>query len=62
MESKLDYVSTGVDNIRLDMKDQGRQINAINDRLIRCEESTKSAHKRLDNSDKKIEALEESKN
>lgn len=48
LETKLDYVSKGVDDIRLDIRDQGRKIEGMNDRLIRCEESTKSAHHRLD--------------
>lgn len=48
MEAKLDYVSNGVDSIRLDMKEQGRRIDGINERLIRTEESTKSAHHRID--------------
>ena len=48
LESKLDYVSQGVDDIRLDMKDHGRKIESLNERLVRVEESTKSAHHRLD--------------
>lgn len=48
LEAKLDYVSKGVDDIRLDIRDQGRKIEGMNDRLIRCEESTKSLHHRLD--------------
>ncbi|OPJ60335.1 hypothetical protein [Clostridium oryzae] len=48
VETKLDYVSKGVDDIRLDIKDQGRQIKDITERLVKVEESTKSAHHRLD--------------
>jgi len=48
LESKLDYVSKGVDDIKLDMRDQARQINDVAERVTRVEESTKSAHKRLD--------------
>lgn len=48
LEVKLDYVSKGIDDIKLDHKDMGRQLISINDRLIVVEESTKSAHKRLD--------------
>lgn len=48
MASKLDYISTGVDNIRLDIKAQDAKISNIIERLIKVEESTKSAHHRLD--------------
>lgn len=50
--AKLDYISKGVDDIRLDFKDQARKINGINERLIRVEESAKSAHKRIDECEK----------
>ncbi|MBU3098398.1 MULTISPECIES: hypothetical protein [Clostridium] len=52
LETKLDYVSKGVDDIRLDNKDQNRRINDISDKVARVEESTKSAHKRLDELEK----------
>lgn len=45
---KLDYLKTGIDDIKLDNKDMGRQLININDRLIVVEESTKSARKRID--------------
>lgn len=46
--SKVDYIARGVDDIKLDLKDQARKIESQNERLIRVEESAKSAHKRLD--------------
>lgn len=48
IEAKLDYVSKGVEDIRLDMRDHGRQINDLTERIVRVEESTKSAHHRMD--------------
>lgn len=48
VETKLDYISKGVDDIRLDIKAQARDIQALKERIIKCEESTKSAHKRID--------------
>jgi septal ring factor EnvC (AmiA/AmiB activator) len=48
VETKIDYISKGVDDIRIDIKAQDRKIIDISERLIRVEESTKSAHKRLD--------------
>ena len=52
LETKLDYAIKGIDDIKLDNRDQGRQINVINERMARVEESTKSAHKRLDEIEK----------
>ncbi|MEK5330244.1 hypothetical protein [Lysinibacillus sp. FSL W8-0992] len=46
--SKVDYIARGVDDIRLDLKDQGRKIEALNEKSIRNEESAKQAHKRID--------------
>lgn len=54
LETKLDYVSKGVDDIRLDIKDQGRKIDGMNERLTRVEESAKSAHHRIDGIEEKI--------
>ena len=48
-KAKLDYISKGVDDIRLDMKSQDRKINDAIERVAKVEESTKSAHKRIDN-------------
>ncbi|MEY9980063.1 hypothetical protein [Lysinibacillus sp. RC79] len=47
ISSKVDYIARGVDDIKLDFKDQARKIESQNERLIRVEESTKSANKRL---------------
>lgn len=46
--TKLDYISKGVDDIRLDIKAQDTKISNVIERLIKVEESTKSAHHRLD--------------
>ena len=43
---------TAVDEIRLDNKARDREMNEFNTRLIRVEESTKSAHKRIDGIEK----------
>lgn len=48
VETKLDYISKGVDDIRLDIKAQDRKIQDVVERVTRLEESTKSAHKRID--------------
>ncbi|QGH35123.1 hypothetical protein GI584_14195 [Gracilibacillus salitolerans] len=48
IETKLDNISNGVDNIRIDLRANERQIGALGERVTRVEESTKQAHKRLD--------------
>lgn len=45
---KLDYISKGVDDIRLDIKSANREIDSLKEKYIRVDESTKQAHKRLD--------------
>lgn len=55
IKAQLNYISKGVDDIRLDVKDQGRKIDGINERLVRVEESTKSAHHRIDGLEEKKE-------
>lgn len=50
--AKLDYISKGVDDIRLDIKTQDRKINEIIERVAKVEESSKSAHHRIDNIEK----------
>lgn len=48
IETKLDYVAKGIDDIKLDYREQSRHINSLDLRLVAAEESTKSAHKRID--------------
>lgn len=48
VETKLDYLIKGVDDIRLDIKAQDRKIQETIERVTRVEESAKSAHKRID--------------
>ncbi|MEG0133419.1 MAG: hypothetical protein RSA29_04345 [Clostridium sp.] len=50
--TQLNYISKGVDDIRIDIKAQQRDIQEIKERLIKNEESTKSAHKRIDGIEK----------
>lgn len=45
--TKLDYISKGVDDIRLDIKAQDKRIIDLAERVIKVEESTKSAHHRI---------------
>lgn len=48
IETKLDSIGLGVENIRIDLRANERQIGELSGKIIRVEESTKQAHKRLD--------------
>jgi len=48
IRTKLDSISKGVDDIRIDLKANEKQMIQMNEQLIRVDESTKSAHKRID--------------
>ncbi|MGO4540389.1 hypothetical protein [Paenibacillus sp. 2TAB19] len=52
MKTDVDYIKRGVDEMRLEMKDQGRRFDALSERVTRVEESAKQAHHRLDRMDK----------
>lgn len=44
---KVDYIKNGVDEVRLEQKDQGRRFDTLSERVTRVEESAKQAHHRL---------------
>lgn len=46
-KAQLNYITRGVDDIRIDQRLQASKLDGFNDRLIRVEESTKQAHKRI---------------
>lgn len=48
IKTKLDSIGKGVDDIRIDLKANEKQMNRMNEQIIRVDESTKSAHKRID--------------
>lgn len=48
IETKLNHISNGVDNIRIDLKTNERQVNELKQEMVEVRESTKSAHKRID--------------
>lgn len=53
ISTKIDYIQRGVDDIRLDIKAQDNKIENIIERLAKVEDSTKSAHHRLDRIEEK---------
>ena len=48
IETTLDGVRNGVDDIRVEMRSQQQQINGMSERVARVEESSKNAHRRID--------------
>ena len=48
LRADVRYIVKNVEDIRADQRTQGGRIDDHEKRLTRCEESTKSAHKRLD--------------
>lgn len=49
IDTKLDIISKNVDEIRLDNKDISKSIHSLAERVSVVEQSTKSAHHRIDN-------------
>jgi len=45
---KLETIGAGVNEIKADIRNVREDVNATRERLIVCEQSTKQAHKRLD--------------
>lgn len=48
LQSDVEYIKRGVDDLRLEVKDQGRRFDELAERVTRVEESAKQAHKRID--------------
>jgi peptidoglycan hydrolase CwlO-like protein len=55
IETKLDNIGQGVDSIRIDMKANEKRLSELSERVIRVEESSKQAHKRIDSIENKGE-------
>lgn len=55
LEARLEYISKGIDDIRIDIKANKEQMAIFGERLTRVEESTKSAHKRIDKLEGKVD-------
>jgi len=48
LRTNVEYIKHGVDDVRIELKDQGRRFDALSERVTRIEESSKQFHKRLD--------------
>ncbi len=48
LETDIAYIKHRTDDVLLEQKDTNKSINALSERVTRVEESSKSAHKRID--------------
>lgn len=51
-KAQLNYISKGVDDIRIDLRASEKQMAVMAERVTRVEESAKQAHKRIDTLEK----------
>jgi len=57
VKAGLDYIRKAVDDIRIDFKANEKQIVVLGERVARMEESSKQAHKRIDNIEKELDKV-----
>jgi len=48
LKADIRYIRSGVDDIKIDMKATEKRVGDLSERVIRVEESSKQAHKRID--------------
>ena len=48
MASDIGYIKAGIDDLKYENRAVRAEIKDLDERVARCEESTKSAHKRID--------------
>lgn len=53
LESDIAYIKSRTDDVLLEQKDTNKSINVLAERITRVEESTKSAHKRINQIEEK---------
>lgn len=52
LRANVDYIRHSVDEMRLEVREHGRRFDGLAERVTRIEESTKSAHHRLERLEK----------
>jgi septal ring factor EnvC (AmiA/AmiB activator) len=57
IKTTLGNINTGVESIRVDIKSNERRVTDLSEKVIRMDESLKSAHKRMDKLDTKGDAI-----
>lgn len=53
-KADLAYIKKRTDDVLLEQKDTNRNLSIITERLVRVEESTKAAHKRMDSFEEEL--------
>lgn len=53
-KADLAYIKKRTDDVLLEQKDTNRNLSLITERLVRVEESTKAAHKRMDTMEEEL--------
>ena len=48
MASDIGYIKAGVDDLKRETRETRSDVRELSERVTRCEESTKQAHKRID--------------
>jgi peptidoglycan hydrolase CwlO-like protein len=48
LKADIKYIKSGIDDIKIDLKVQEKRVNELSERVTRVEESTRQAHKRID--------------
>jgi hypothetical protein len=48
LQADIEFIKRGVDDLRIEQRAQGKRFDDLTERLTRVEESTKSAHRRID--------------
>lgn len=52
LKTDIEYIKKGVDELKSDNKDIKEEVDDLKERIVRVEDSTKSAHHRLDTIDR----------
>lgn len=55
LRANVNYIARGVDDLRYEIRQQGKRFDDLAERLTRVEESTKNAHRRIDRLENKGE-------
>jgi peptidoglycan hydrolase CwlO-like protein len=48
LRANVSYIARGVDDLRYEIRSQGKRFDELTERVTRVEESAKQAHKRID--------------
>lgn len=48
LRASVNYIRSGVDDLRVEIRSQGQRYDMLAERVTRVEESTKQAHRRID--------------